>query len=269
MVAGALRVTASSEVGGLGAATGPAAAFEWTRPSLMPLLLPWLGLLVLLTRRENRGWPAWWVCLPLAAVTALIWGARPLFSFVPSTALDLFCESLQAVAFGVAAVWLLSNLLGSVPSRVAVFFGTILVLGGFSLLAYAVRQDWSGPEAAGGLMLLGFFGGASALALSLAGRACQRRYAPLRLSCWVYAWLAAALMAVAAPFFLLAALSGGPGWREGFFFLVTVLTLATATFTVLLPFLVLAFASPFYRRRIEALLHVSSAAPPALASAGG
>jgi hypothetical protein len=256
-VAGALRVVGSSDVGGLGAATGPAATFEWARPSLMPLLLPWLALLGLLALRANRGWPAWWVCLPLGAVTALAWCARPLFSFVPSTALDLFCESLQAVAFGIAAVWLLSHALGRIPSRFVAFCGMLLVLGGFSLLAYVVRQDWSGPEAAGGLMLLGFFGAATALALSLAGRACRHRYAPLRLSCWVYGWLVLALLAASLPFFLLALLSSGPGLKEEFFFVVAVLTLATAAFVVLLPFLILAFASPLYRRRIEALLRVA------------
>ena len=55
-------------------------------------------------------------------------------------------------------------------------------------------------------MLLGFFGGASAVALSLAGRACQRRYAPLRLSCWVYAWLAVGLMAAVVVVYGLVAL---------------------------------------------------------------
>jgi hypothetical protein len=41
--------------------------------------------------------------------------------------------------------------------------------------------------------------------------------------------------------------------------------LVTLHFATLLPFLILSSASPFYRQRLKALLHVTPEAPPVLA----
>jgi hypothetical protein len=43
------------------------------------------------------------------------------------------------------------------------------------------------------------------------------------------------------------------------------LFMAMFTFAMLLPFLILSSASPFYRERLKALLHVKSEAPPVMA----
>jgi len=68
---------------------------------------------------------------------------------------------------------------------------------------------------------------------------------------------------MAAPFFLIALIvSGGRiAWSE---FFVPVLAVATVNFATLLPFLILSSASPFFRERLKALLHVKPEVPPPL-----
>ena len=57
--------------------------------------------------------------------------------------------------------------------------------------------------------------------------------------------------------------SGGRiAWSE---FFVPVLAVAAVNFATLLPFLILSSASPFFRERLKALLHVKPEAPPAIA----
>jgi hypothetical protein len=61
----------------------------------------------------------------------------------------------------------------------------------------------------------------------------------------------------------MAVASSGSGlpWNE---FFVPILGVAGANFALLLPFLILSSASPYYRERLKWLLHVPPPAPPAL-----
>ena len=75
--------------------------------------------------------------------------------------------------------------------------------------------------------------------------------------------LAVVWLVIAAPFFLIALIASGGriAWSE---FFVPVLAVATVNFATLLPFLILSSASPFFRERLKALLHVKPEAPPVL-----
>jgi hypothetical protein len=265
-VDGELKVTAAAELGQLGARVGPPATFRWTRSSLMPLLVPWLALLGLLAWKSNRGWPAWGIWLPLGLVAGFCSYARPLFHFMQAQALDGFAEVFQALAFGLAAVWLLGHAFKRAP-RFAGFLGTFVILAGFSGLAFGVRQDWHDRDIGTSLTLLSIFSAVLSLSLSLAGYACRRRYGRLRLSLWVMACMVLALLAVATPFFLMVLARSGHDPRGELFFAVGVFSVALANFLILLPFLGLAFANAFYRQRLQALLHLPET-PAATAKTG-
>jgi hypothetical protein len=257
---GKLTIVASSDLGGLGSKDGSPVIYNWVPPSLAPALLPWLAILALLALKPNRRAAAWLIWLPLGAVMAL---TRALPEILPSGS-DYLPDAVAALAAGLAAVWLLSNKLPR-PNRFVAFLCVLPVLAGFSGLALLSRQDWNFEVEmlqAGLVLALGVL--ASAAALSLGGLVCRGRYRPVGLYAWLILLVAVIWPAIGAPFFLVAEMQSGGSIAWGEFF-APVLAVAAVHFATLLPFLILSSASPFYRERLKALLHVKAEAPPVIA----
>ncbi len=258
-------MVASSDLKGLGDTEGPPVVYAWTPPNPLPHLLPWLAMLVLLLLKPNRTAKAWWIWLPLACVAAAEAIVRPRLEFVGSEVLDYFCMGFNSLALGIAAVWLLAPALGH-RLRFLVFLKMLCVTAGVSAFCYLVRSEWDGP-ALGFVTLVGVCVLVAVIGLSLAGVVCRRRYRPLALTLWVALFIAALWLLTAAPFAVIVWVSNsnGPSWSE---FLGVVLSLAGLTFGMILPFLVLGFASGLFRERLKGLLHLNPAVtePPVLVS---
>ena len=257
---GKLSIVASSDLGALGPREGSPVTYTWVLPSIAPLLLPWLAILALLALKPNRRAAAWWIWLPLGCVIA--------FTLAPPAILpsgtNFFLDVIAALAAGLAAVWLLSNYLRQ-SHRLVTFLCLLLALAGFSALAFVSQQ-------AGSLSIELFQGGialalgvlVSAVALSLAGLLCRGRCRRVGLYGWLLILLVVIWLVVTAPFLVFALIASGGriGWSEFFVFIPMV---ALFHFVILLPFLILSSASPFYRERLKALLHVNPETPPLIA----
>jgi hypothetical protein len=258
--AGKLTIVASSDLGGLGSKDGSPVAYEWVLPGVAPLLLPWLAILGLLTLKPNRCASAWLIWLPLGCVSVLTL-APP--TFLPSGT-DFFLDAIAALAIGLAAVWLMSNYLKQ-SHRLLTFLCVLFALAGFSALAAVAKQGLNllSVESLQIGVVLGVGVLASALALSLTGLICRRRFRPLGIYAWLFLLLAGIWLLLAAPFFVIAlvASSGVIPWSE---FFIPVFAVATGNFAILLPYLILSSASPFFRERLKALLNVKPVAPPVI-----
>jgi len=255
-------VVAYSDLGGLGLKQGVPVACDWVMPSLMPLVLPWLAILVLLMLKPNRCASAWWIWVPLGCVAGLASAPQPVLDLLPSSQFQIFLELIGALGFGLAAVWLLSSYLGW-KHRMLAFLGVLLAQGGFSTLAFLVRQGWEGFGIE--TVQVGVFVAVSVLvisvALSLAGLVCRGRYGWLRLTLWVAAALAVVWLLVIGPFFVISVVSSSGNVPVLAIFGIVGVTTGI-TFGVLLPFLVLSFANGFYRERLKGLLHLGGAVSP-------
>jgi hypothetical protein len=249
---------ASSDLGALGSKAGSPIAYNWVMPGIAPLLLPWLAILGLLALKPNRCAGAWLIWLPLGCVFLLTL-APP--AILPSGT-DFFLDAIAALAVGLAAVWLLSNYLRQ-QHRLLTFLCVLLALAGFSLFAAVAKQGLSLLEIEslqiGIVLAVGVL--ASTVALSLVGLINRSRFRPLGLYPWLLIFLLGIWLVIAAPFFLFAVISSGGNisWSD---FFIPILAVATANFVTLLPFLILSSASPFFRERLKALLHVKPDAPP-------
>jgi hypothetical protein len=256
---GKLGIVASSSLGGLGAKDGPPVEYNWVMPSIAPQLLPWLAVLGLLALKPNRRPAAWLIWLPLGCVLLLTF-APPILP----AGTDFASDIAIALATGLAAVWLLSSHLRQ-WHRLLVFFYVLFVMAGFSALAIISMRGWdllsSNTLAAGIVLGVGVL--ATSLALSLDGLICRSRYRPLGLYLWMLIPLVGLWLAIATPFFVIALVTSGGRIPWGDFF-APVLTVAMVNFATLLPFLILSSASPFFRDRLKALLHVQPEAPPRL-----
>ncbi len=253
------------DLGGLGSKQGEQVAYNWTAPSLVPQLLPWLAILALLALKPNRCASAWWVWIPLAFVGSVACLPDSVKDLLPSPQLEMFLDWVGSLGFGLAALWLLSSYLAW-KHRMLAFLGMLLAQAVFSGWAYVSRQGGEsfGPEqvAMGITVLVTVL--IFSIALSLAGLLCRRRYGWLRLSLWLVAMLVAAWLLAVAICGVIATLASG-GRVPVVAFLVAVPIAAGITFGALLPFLVLAFVNGFYRERLKGLLHLGEApAPPVI-----
>jgi hypothetical protein len=217
----------------------------------LPPILPWVGVLLLFLLPANRSGRALWVLVPLVLLESVRWLADSPLSFIPSESFNMLAEAFVRLAFGTAALWLASPYL-TLRSRVAAFFLTLLVLGVASVAAVLVAIDFkeAGVETAGILVFVGVLAAIATVALSLTARFCRSRATLIRFSTVLFAWLALVWVALLVGVRVLTG-SAGPAWSEAG---MVALGLAAATFAAIWPFVVLAFANPWYRDRFFTFL---------------
>ncbi len=255
---GKLTIVASSDLGGLGSRNGSPVVYDWAFPSVAPSLLPWLIVLGMLFLKPNRCGAAWLIWLPIICVMAMA-AAGP--DYLPGR-INFFLDVIDSMAVGMAAIWLLS---GYFPRRhrFITFSIVLLALAASSALAAVLRQGLSlisvqsvqiGFVLAAGVL-------ASAAALSLVGLICRKRNSMFSLYLWLFVSVIAAWLLIAFPFFVIALVSSG-GRLSFTEFLIPILATGAGNFALILPFLVLSSASPFFRERLKALVHVVPEAPP-------
>jgi len=251
-----LKIVAIDDLGGLGSKEGTGVAYAWAPPSIIPLLVPWLGVLLLLLLKANRSPSAWLIWLPLGAGLMIPRALRAALDFIPSEVLEGIAGAVGASAFGLAAVWLTGHACGG-RHRFLAFLGMLGVLAGAGCVVVGFRQVSGGGWEQGvtSAVLVGLYALAVPAALSLGGLCCRRRYRPVTLFLWLTFWLLTIWILLATPFIILAIVSAGGDAPWGAF-LATILIAAAICLGTLTPFLILSFANAFYRRRLQALLRL-------------
>jgi hypothetical protein len=177
-----------------------------------------------------------------------------------------FClDAIAALAIGLAAVWLLSNYLrrqnGFVtflcvcPSWPA---SACWLLVSKRLKAGILKWKCCKPGSCWRLGVL-----ASAAALSLGGLVCRGRYRPLGLYAVAHPPAGRSVAVDCPPFFLFALMASGGALRGANFF-IPVLAVAAGQLPNAAALYILSSASPFFRERLKALLHVKAEAPPVM-----
>jgi hypothetical protein len=271
MLAGELKVAAYADLGGLGTKQGPPATFVWRLPNLLPVLVPWLAVLVLLALPFNRSAGAWWIWAPLAGLALLTAGVEAAFDASENEGFTMLVQGLNSVAFGLAAMWLL----GAAAGRRRRVLGIPLLAVGFAaagLLAFCVNpafeefwdlRRWV-PALPIYLIALGVVTGIVYRgSLGLTAWICRNRFSgwrfSLRLPFWLWVmWLTAG--GVLAGIITLG--SGSSFELPGFLMGTLVFTLVG--YALILPFLILSFTCPFYKERLKVMLKLPppEAAPP-------
>jgi hypothetical protein len=221
---------------------------------------------LLLLLRPNRTKQAWWVLLPLACVAAADAGTQSWLAFLPSQARDLLCEGTEALAFGMAALWLLARQANG-RGRLTSFLLMLLLVGAATAATYFVRLDWGSLSAGaelGVLLIAGIF--VTTLALSMAGWSSRRSFHPLRLALWLVGWLAVIWTAVTTPFLALFVFFSG-GWAPWSQLLLVAWFGVGVSLAAVLPFLILASCNSLFRERLKQLLHLHAPTPPVVIAA--
>ncbi len=164
-----------------------------------------------------------------------------------------------------AAVWLLSGYLGW-KHRFLAFLAMVGICVGFGSGACLFYQLLVGSNEAIPTAIAVAFGAAMMqLALCLSGLLCRKRYGPVQLLAWSVPMSLVSTTVLMIPFFGFLFLTS-PGRLPLKELCQSVGLMASMTFGTLVVYLVLSFATNFYRQRLIALLHLGvSEAPPVIA----
>ena len=258
---GPLSVTASADLGDLGPNEGEPTLVPWQWYYHLPSFAGWaLILLLLILLKENRNWQAWTILIPFLLLTDILW---------PWIELALFRQisfSWHWLITVWTVMWILSPWLSRLRPIIAIVL-SIVIAAVFGVAAqFGVYGGWSLP-----CNNLAFYGvGILALlsAFVLSGQRCRQKHHPRRFMVYLVPCL---MIGTAAGFLIVfcatARVSSFPGIT---FFGLFVFGVETLLFTAIwyllnLPFMILAFRCPLYRRRLYEILRLPNESPEPVA----
>lgn len=238
--------------------------YQWQWYYSLPNVLPWaLVLVLLLARKKNRTGQAWLIFVPLLIV-ALLWRMPLRLIGAPADMQQVMGVLAISLSAGWAAVWLVGDWIArrTWVTRQLVAVGILLLA---AALSYVSQYGFAAGEE---LATVGVLAGICVVSLlaatGLAARCCRRTYRPAVFMGWLALWsglVAAGLMLVLG--FALAVATSLMAAGVGFIAIVlaqvvigTVLFGGT-TFLVNLPFVILAFKSPFWHERFRDTFRLS------------
>jgi hypothetical protein len=268
MLAGELKVSAYTDLGGLGTKQGPAASYFWTVPNLLPALLPWLVVLGLLALPSNRQAGAWWIWVPLAVMGFSGIAVQTAAEAANNDELSCAAQLVVAATLGLAAIWLMGAALARRWRAWGILLA-LLVFAGVSLLALCVGPAGEqlsealedSPQVVVYTVLLAVLCGlVHAGALQLTGWRCRKQFSRLRCSLWLPVWLWVMWLVGGGLSLAVVALLFNEGAAPLALLMVSVM-LALVSFALMLPYLILSFVSSFYLERLKRLLRLPVAEP--------
>ena len=263
-VFGDLRIAATPRGGAVGPAVGAPVACYWPWYRHLPSLGPWLLLaLAVALPRTNRQRHALLIFVPML-VLRLLWARVTQLTGMPSATDAQFSFLAEFLALGLALLWLNAERLGGCH-----VFGRLAGSLGILLLAdlAAVTSYWGAfPRQTGMLLVVTATVGVILLvSLTLTRRLAHRRYRPLRFMLWLAAWSSVCSVAWTAALvgvLMLATPYPIHGWRTILTQIVMPgLAISLCLYAANLPYLLLMFTSPFFRRRFRVWLGAESPSP--------
>jgi hypothetical protein len=207
--------------------------------------------------KANRRPQAWLIFLPLIAV-ALGWRMLTRLFGIPDGDSDLFGSVAMSCAAGWAAFWLLGDWLAQRHGVLRFLAAAALMTGCGAISVLPELGSADTEELLAVSIAAGAFGSAMALGSLLAGRSCRNCFRCGRfmvlLLWWTVVEVGVGLGLLCSISFAVALGSGQPAplmmlWGLAVFFLM----FTGAIYLVNLPFMLLAFNSPFYASRFRSL----------------
>ncbi len=253
-----MKVVAYQGIGQLGDEESKPAFVQWQWAYYLPSLLIWLIVgLLLVVPKANRNRQAWLILIPPVLVITL-WPMP--FRLMPMPA--EFALSFGLVFVSLAKAWTVVWLIGHWLARLHPLFsflltlavmpavGALCFLGEYGAIATDELLRWS--------IAFGILPFVLLAAMALSRFHCRKRYGPRRFMVWLLLW-------TVVPLVVLIGGTSLPSLDAELIVLLWVflrgmimaLFLAGMLYLVNLPFMILAFKSPFYRERFLAAFRLS------------
>ncbi len=217
----------------------------------MPLSLFFTLILLLVFVRANRTPRAWLIFIPLLIVN-LLWSLFSKVLGVDSAGMVIFSVLFHSYTVGIAAVWLLGHKIAN-RRRFATFLLALAIMAVASLIGIVSygMTDFSG-EGLSILMCLGVLSLTMLLGFVLSGFMCRNRYSNLRFMLWLALWCEVACVASMLVFYFIMSViyRSSISLSEILFeFFPAALIFGLCAYLIVLPYMILAFRSSFFRQR--------------------
>jgi hypothetical protein len=220
----------------------------------LPLLLFFALILLLVLVRANRTPRAWLIFIPLLIVN-LLWSLFSKVLGVGSAGMVVFSVLFHSYTVGIASLWLLGHKIVN-RRRFITFLLALAIMtiaGIIGIISYGMT-DFSNDGLAI-LMSLGVLAFTMLLGFVLAGRLCRNRYSNLRFMLWLALWCVVVCLASMLVFYsiMLAIYRPSISLYSLFAILFQIplvgLVFGLCAYLIVLPYMILAFRSSFFRQR--------------------
>jgi len=245
----------------LGPSDGVAVIYNWKWYYSVPALMLWAVLvLAIVLVKANRNPRALLVLVPLLIVN-LLWSIFKKAVGFPSAQAEMFNMLFYSLTVGIAILWLLAHKLGN-RSRFVTFLLAFTIMAFVSLtgaISYGGLE--LSQQTVVALILLAILVFAMLLGFVLTGWWCRKRYRPVSFMLWLAVWIVAAnivtMLVVDSIVFIIQRVSVSIS-TVLLFVPVVGAVLGAFLYAVVLPYMILALRSSFYRQRFYACLHLKS-----------
>lgn len=255
-------ISSSYDISNFGIKEGTATIYPWKWYYSMSALGLWIILaLAILLVRENRDPRVLLIFIPIFLVSVFLsrfqyilgapFGAQ---SEPLSEVWEIFRALIDALAIGLAVLWLLAYKLGN-RNRIITLVLALVLLAGVTVIAVVSYQAWISFD----LVIFQSLGIATTLVIFiLAGWRCRKQYGPWQFMLWLAFWaMVISLVAIIAYFLIF------EGQVEELFeqmpkILQVSFIFGLYIYVLNLPFMILAFISPFFRARFYTYFHLKS-----------
>jgi hypothetical protein len=246
--------------------------YHWPWYWHLPRVGPWalLALAVGVPRR-NRDRRALLIFIPLA-ILSLLWPLVAPRMNLGSASVDQFALLFESLIVGLALFWLNADTLRGYPAfvRLPVSPG-LLLLAGLVVMASA-GQRLLDPVLFIFLIFVAVLGAILLVALAITRRIVHRRYVPFPFMLWLALWSLLLTTAAVVVFIVVPVLLFARGVIEPRIVLLQSmvgLVLGLCLYALNLPYMLLMFSSPFFRRRFQDWLGVQAVSEPAATRESG
>lgn len=250
-MAGELKIIATQDLGRLSDGTGKPVIYNWKFYYNVPGVVPWIILaLVIVLVKDNRTPKAMPILIPLLIINGIVF---LIFKSISSFASEIsqFSQLFISVSMSLATLWLLSHKIGN-RNRFATFMLAMVIMG-ISLVVYNLAYSCANFSFITGIIIVisGVVSSPILFSMALCGWLCRKRYGGLKFMLLLGVSMIMLTSLVLAGYAVLSLIfNSGMGIGQILLMvLVQVLLLSCATYVILLPYMILAMSSDFYRER--------------------
>jgi hypothetical protein len=219
--------------------------------------------------KANRSRRALLILIPLLILSLLWLGFKKVMA-IPTSAEVIFDPTIYSLIVSIAVVFLLGHKFGG-RNRFVTFLLTLGVMAAVLTISFISNFGTEFfRESLAVVIIFALLALPMLLGVVLTGWRCRKRYSSLRFMLWLAVWV----LVVSATFMLtylgIMVISSGIGISSGqltIMFLTYSLVISVFSYVILLPYMILAFRSGFFRERLYALLHLESMSGSAEAEA--
>ena len=253
-MSGELQIVASADIGEFGPTDGKPVTCHFSPLYRVQGIIPWLLLpLAFVVLKENRNRQAAWILAPVALVATVYSAVMSMLQMDSGSTVQLNVM-FTIVVVGFSMVWLLAEHIGNRNRFVTLLLAALIYFGflGVNLLCAGFGEDMIAIAALAAISIPAII-----FAFVIAALASPKPFDTARFFIYVGAALSGSLLIIfSAIVFIFYPPQSAPVSARISEVLIASLFSSLIYYAGLLPFLVMLFANPFWRKRLEAVLGI-------------